>query len=94
MHERRQRQIASNHAGLLFYDADNDPSGDLGMGDDTNIAEIDIRLRNKNSADTEGDVDERLRLKVTRKEASGTNGFITKLKIFFQVAITISMHKI
>ena len=74
----RQRQIASNHAGLLFYDADNDPSGDLGMGDDTNIAEIDIRLRNKNSADTEGDVDERLRLKVTRKESSGTDGSITE----------------
>ena len=78
MHTRRQRQIASNHAGLLFYDGDNDPSGDLGMGDDTSITEIDIRLRNKNSADTEGDVDERLRLKVTRKESPGTNGLISR----------------
>ena len=74
LHKRRQRQIVSNHAGLLFYDADNDPSGDLGMGDNANITEIDIRLRNKNSADTEGDVDERLRLKVTRKESPGTDG--------------------
>ena len=78
MHTRRQRQIASNHAGLLFYDADNDPSGDLGMGDDVNIAEIDIRLRNKNSADTEGDTDERMRLRVTRKESSGTDRLSTR----------------
>ena len=43
------------------------------MGDNANITEIDIRLRNKNSADTEGDVDERLRLRVTRKESPGTD---------------------
>ena len=62
----RQRQIAPNHAGLLFYDY---PSAypDFGLGDDTSLTEIDVRLRNDNDADVEGETDERMRLRVTRK---------------------------
>ena len=69
----RQRQIAPNHAGLLFYDADNDPSDDVEMGDDKDITEIDIRLRNTNVADVAGDTDARMRLRVTRKGSQGGN---------------------
>ena len=68
----RQRQIGPNHAGLLFFDGDNDPS-EVEMGDDTNITEIDVRLRNDNDADVEGVPDERMRLRVTRKGSPGGN---------------------
>ena len=67
----RQRQIGPNHAGLLFFDGDNDPS-EVEMGDDTNITEIDVRLRNDNDADVEGVPDERMRLRVTRKKGSSS----------------------
>ena len=46
------------------------------MGDDKNITEIDVRLRNDNGADVEGDADERMRLRVTRKGSSGRDSTI------------------
>ena len=69
----RQRQIAASHAGLLFYDEDNDV---VDIGDDTNITEIDVRLRNADPEDDgDGVADERMRLRVNRKGPSGARLF-------------------
>ena len=62
----KQRQIAASHAGLLFYDSEDNDGVDI--GDDTDIAEIDVRLRNADPEDGgDGVADQRMRLRVNRK---------------------------